>query len=191
MTLEDLTLKGGKSKSKGLEWQQVPSKWTLFLLLLISYYYTNVGHCAMSNRENIKTLVRYHYTAQETVTSFLTFLEISWFLLNHCYIYHHIICDTTGKVALEVGEIGPWRCFSYFVSWMLESRFKVCKWYNRDKIFLFKNYLSIIVILLLEVFSCHQLEYDSIRSSRSNSAIRMKLKRSKSRVLYYPNTTAT
>ena len=59
---------------------------------------------------------------------------------------------------------------------------------NRDKMFLFKNYLSIIaIIFLLEVFSCHQLENDLIRSSRSNFAIRMKLKRSKSRVLYYPN----
>ena len=57
--------------------------------------------------------------------------------------------------------------------------------------FLFKNYLSIIaIIFLLEVFSCHQLENDLIRSSRSNLAIRMKLKRSKRRVLYYPNTTA-
>ena len=63
---------------------------------------------------------------------------------------------------------------------------------NRDKMFLFKNYLSIIaIIFLLEVFSCHQLENDLIRSSCSNLAIRMKLKRSKSRVLYYPNTTAT
>ena len=58
--------------------------------------------------------------------------------------------------------------------------------------FLFKNYLSMIVIIsLLEVFSSHQLENDSIRSSRSNLAIRMKSKRSKSRVLHYPNTTAT
>ena len=62
---------------------------------------------------------------------------------------------------------------------------------NRDKMFLFKNYLSIIaIIFLLEVFSCHQLENDLIISSRSNLAIRMKLKRPKSRVLYYPNTTA-
>ena len=61
---------------------------------------------------------------------------------------------------------------------------------NRDKMFLFKNYLSIIaIIFLLEVFSCHQLENDLIRSSRSNLAIRTKLKRSKSRLLYYPNTT--
>ena len=43
----------------------------------------------------------------------------------------------------------------------------------------------------MEVFSCHQLETDLIRSSRSNLAIRMKLKRSNSRMLYYPNTTAT
>ena len=61
---------------------------------------------------------------------------------------------------------------------------------NRDKMFLFKNYLSIrAIIFLLEVFSCHQLENDLIRSSRSNLAIRTKLKRSKSRLLYYPNTT--
>ena len=32
--------------------------------------------------------------------------------------------------------------------------------------FLFKNYLSIIaIVFLLEVFSCHQLEYDSIKSN--------------------------
>ena len=36
------------------------------------------------------------------------------------------------------------------------------------------------MIFLLEVFSCHQLENDLIRSSHSNLAIRMKLKRSKS-----------
>ena len=72
-------------------------------------------------------MLRYNYTAQETVTSFLTFLEILWFLLNCCYILHHITCDTTGKVAREIGEIGPWRCFSYFVSWILESRLKVRK----------------------------------------------------------------
>ena len=50
---------------------------------------------------------RYHYTAEEKVTSFLTFQEIFWFLLYYFYIYHHIRCDTTGKVAREVGEIGP------------------------------------------------------------------------------------
>ena len=43
----------------------------------------------------------------------------------------------------------------------------------------------------MEVFSYHQLENNLIRSSRSNLAIRMKLKRSKSGVLYYLNTTAT
>ena len=31
-----------------------------------------------------------HYTAQEAATSFLTFPEILWFLLNYCYIYYHI-----------------------------------------------------------------------------------------------------
>ena len=28
-------------------------------------------------------------------------------IMNYCYIYHHITCDTTGKVAQEVGEIRP------------------------------------------------------------------------------------
>ena len=72
-------------------------------------------------------ILRNHYTAQETVMFFLTFLEILWLLLCYCYIYHHITCDSTGKVAREVGEIGPWRFFSYFVSWMLESKFKLHK----------------------------------------------------------------
>ena len=67
---------------------------------------------------------------------------------------------------------------------------------NRDKMFLLKNYLSVIAIIFLLhffllLFSCHQLENDSIRSSPSNLGIKMKLKQSKSRVLYYPNTTGT
>ena len=52
----------------------------------------------------------------------------SWKFCVFCsiidYIYHQIICDTTGKISREVGEIEPWQCFSYFVSWMLESKFK-------------------------------------------------------------------
>ena len=84
--------------------------------------------------------LRYHYTAEEKVTSFLTFLEIFWFLLYYFYIYHHIRCDTTGKVAREVAEIGPWRCFSYlcywcwrvdsrYVKWRLERTRTVLTWY--------------------------------------------------------------
>ena len=33
---------------------------------------------------------------------FVVFVELLLY-----YIYHHITCDTTGKVAREVGEIGP------------------------------------------------------------------------------------
>ena len=47
---------GGKSKFKGFQWQQCPSKWTLLLFLLKSYDYTNVGHYAMCDREKMKTL---------------------------------------------------------------------------------------------------------------------------------------
>ena len=44
----------GKSKSKGLKWQQCTSKWILLLILTISYDYTNVGHCALCNKEKWK-----------------------------------------------------------------------------------------------------------------------------------------
>ena len=41
--------------------------------------------------------------------------------------YHHITCDTTGKVAQEIGEkLGLDSAFR-FLPWMLESKFKVCK----------------------------------------------------------------
>ena len=55
---------------------------------------------------------------------FLTFLEILYFLqcfwlyLLSNYMWHN------WKVTREVGEVRSWRCFSYFVSWMLESKLK-------------------------------------------------------------------
>ena len=39
-----------------------------------------------------------------------------------CYIYHQTKCDTTREVVQEVGEIEPWQCFSYFVSWRVNSK---------------------------------------------------------------------
>ena len=49
----------------------------------------------------------------------LTFLEILWFLLYYCYIYHHITCDTLHATQLEkLPEVGKR---------MLESQFKVRK----------------------------------------------------------------
>ena len=51
----------------------------------------------------------------------------SWTFCVFCsiidYIYHQITCGTTGNVAWKVGEIRPWRCFLYFVSWVLENKF--------------------------------------------------------------------
>ena len=38
------------------------------------------------------------------------------------YIYHHIACDTTGKVTREVGEIERRGCFSYCVSWRVNLK---------------------------------------------------------------------
>ena len=78
-------------------------------------------------RWNIVFSVLRDLIRERFVTSFLTFLWILRFLLNSCYIYHHITCGATGKVAREVEEIGPWQCFSYLVSWMLESTFKARK----------------------------------------------------------------
>ena len=39
-----MTLEGGKSKSKGVKWQQRPSKWTLLLLLRISWIYGSINN---------------------------------------------------------------------------------------------------------------------------------------------------
>ena len=49
----------------------------------------------------------------------------SWKFCIFCsiinYIYNQITCDTTRKVHREVGEIGSWRCFLYFVYWGINS----------------------------------------------------------------------
>ena len=89
---------------------------------------------------------------KERVTSFLTFLEILWLLFYIYQMYHHITCDTTGKVAREVGEIGPWRSFSYFVSLMLESRLKVRKMAVRANTF--RVNVICFLILIMTRFSC-------------------------------------
>ena len=85
---------------------------------------------------------------KETVTSFLTFLGILWFCCIIYHIYHHITCDTTGKVAREVGEIGPWRCLSYFVSLILESRFKVRKMAVRANTYRV-NVICILILIMI------------------------------------------
>ena len=54
------TNRGWQTNSKGLKWQQYQNEWTLLLLLLMSYGYTNAGHYAMCNRENMKTLQCFH-----------------------------------------------------------------------------------------------------------------------------------
>ena len=89
--LAQMTLEGGKSKSKVLKWQysskwtllllllkwQYSSKWTL-LLFLISYDYTNVVHYAMCNREKMMTLKCLHVFGNWKMMTHINALMVGW-----------------------------------------------------------------------------------------------------------------
>ena len=73
------------------------------------------------------TLISYiwfeDYTVQETVTFFdvpgnFVLFAVFLTIFTIKYMWHN------WKVTREVGEVRSWRCFSYFVSWMLESKLK-------------------------------------------------------------------
>ena len=53
---------------------------------------------------------------------FLTLLEILCFCGVFDYIFNQITCNTNGKVARKIGEIGLWRWFSYFVFFGVNSK---------------------------------------------------------------------
>ena len=104
----------------------IPKKRNLESIRSSKFFGILADECTdISNKELLSNKKPLHRTGNGHVFSdvpgnFVVFVEL--------LLHHHIICDTTGKVARKVWEIGPSRCFSYFVSWMLGSKFKVRRW---------------------------------------------------------------